>query len=66
LKVVRDVINQRIEYNLKKSSYATRTGSTRAANRVYPATVTHWENFEVNAADDTDDDDLEITDMPLA
>ena len=58
--------NQRIEHKLQKSGYATRTGSTRAANRVYPATVTHWENFEANAADDTGDDDLEVTGMPLA
>ena len=58
--------NQRIEFKLQKSGYATRTGSTRAATIVYPATVTHWENFEANAADDTGDDDLEVTDMPLA
>ena len=58
--------NQRIEHKLQKSGYATRTGSTRAANRVYPATVTHWENFEANAADDTGDDNLEVTGMPLA
>ena len=65
MKFVKDVINQWIEYKLKKSGFATRTGSTRAANRVYPATVTNWENFEANAAD-TDDDDMEVTDMPLA
>ena len=59
------MINQWIEYKLKKSGFATRTGSTRAANRVYPATVTNWENFEANAAD-TGDDDMEVTDMPLA
>ena len=68
MKVIRDVINQKIKYKLTKGRYPTSAGTTLASSkRSYPVTITHWKDFEANAANDTDDDNLELSEKePLA